>query len=156
MSTAQIVYQKFTRFVAASVEGGESFPLNFTALYQTLTKIFRYTAGTPPATGFTFSVYTSESDAANLVNVLSDSEVASFLEYYFVPETPAEDAIDAVAYLVTTLIAIPEAYDTLFGVICIEQNTEPMPIGDPIETELNLRNIRTGPGAVYSNWYPRR
>lgn len=131
MSTAQVVYQPFVTISPASVDGGESFPLNFTALYQTLTKIFRYTTGTPPATGFTFSVYTSESDAANLVNALSDSEVASFLEYYFVPETPAEDAIDEIAYLVTTLIAIPEEYDTLYGVICIEQDTELVPVGDP-------------------------
>lgn len=134
MSTAQasqVVYQSLARFVAASVDGGESFPLTFTALYQTLTKIFHYTNGTPPATGFTFSVYTSQSDADARMNALSASEVASFLEYYFLPETPVEGATDEMAYLVVTLTAISEEYDTLYGVICIAQDTERMPIGDP-------------------------
>ena len=124
MSNAQIVLRvQEPGHIPASLEIGEVFALAFTALYQTITKIFTYTTGaTPLAEAFTFSLYTSQSDADNRMNPLSDSDVAEFLEYYFSPETPEEGAADEMGYLVMTLIAIPEDYEAIYGVICIEQD----------------------------------
>lgn len=155
MATPRIVYQRYAKFVPASIEGASLFALRFTTFPQTLTKIFRYSAGTPPATGFTFSVYTSEGDAQLREDALSDDEVATFLDYYFIPATPESDAVDAEVFLVVTLINVPDwldAYEELYGVVCLEQDMNRVPIGDPVIQEISPRRKRRRQGSVFSNW----
>lgn len=154
MATPQVVYQRYAKFVPASIEGESLFALRFTTFPQTLTKIFRYAAGIPPATAFTFSVYTSQSDVELGQNALSDDEVATFLDYYFIPATPEADAVDAEVFLVVTLINVPDwldAYEELYGVVCLVQGDR-MPIGDPVAQDISSIQQRRRQGSVHSNW----